>query len=73
MLKCDFKATLLKSHFGMGCSPINLLHIFGIPFPKNITGQLPLILYIFNRGEYYFALLMASVLQITAINLIQIW
>ena len=25
-----------------GCSPVNLLHIFGIHFPKNISGWLPL-------------------------------
>ena len=23
-----------------GCSPVNLLHIFGTPFPKDISGRL---------------------------------
>ena len=25
---------------GHGCSPVNLLHIFRIPFPKNTSGRL---------------------------------
>ena len=27
----------LKSHFGMGFSPVNLLHIFRTRFPKNTS------------------------------------
>ena len=40
------KATLLKSHFGIeitfrhGFSPVNLLHISGIAFPKNTSKRL---------------------------------
>ena len=43
--------SLLKSHFGSnfteiilshGCSPVNLLHIFRVPFPMNTSGQLVL-------------------------------
>ena len=41
MPKCSCFTTLLKLHFGMGvCSPVNLLHIFRTPFPKNISGWL---------------------------------
>ena len=44
MPKCDFnnfaKATLLKSHFGMVCSPVDLLHIFRTSFLKNTSGGL---------------------------------
>ena len=32
MLKCDFNFTLRH-----GCSPVNLLHIFRTPFPKNTS------------------------------------
>ena len=49
MLKCDFnrvalqrKATLLKPHFGIGIFPVNLLHFFRTPVPKNIPGGLRL-------------------------------
>ena len=35
MLKCDFNKVALH-----GCSPVNLLHIFRTPFPKNTSGQL---------------------------------
>ena len=35
MLKCDFNKVALH-----GCSPVNLLHIFGAPFPKNTSGRL---------------------------------
>ena len=37
MPKCDF---FIEITFWYGCSPVNLLHIFGIPFPKNIFGRL---------------------------------
>ena len=33
MLKCDFN----KIAFWHGCSPVNLLHIFGTPFPKKTS------------------------------------
>ena len=29
-----------KQHFGIGCSPVNLLHIFRTPFLKNTSGRL---------------------------------
>ena len=35
MPKCDFNKVALH-----GCSPVNLLHIFGTPFPKNTSGRL---------------------------------
>ena len=44
-LKCDFNLVALKSHFDMGVrSPVNLLHIFRTPSPKNTCGGLLLIL-----------------------------
>ena len=43
MLKCDFNKfanQLYWNHTRHGCSPVNLLHIFRTPFPKNISGWL---------------------------------
>ena len=45
MPKRDFnKVTLLcnfiKIALRHGCSPVNFLHIFRTPFPKNISGRL---------------------------------
>ena len=34
--KCDFNKVALQH----GCSPVNLLHIFGTPFPRNTSGWL---------------------------------
>ena len=46
----DVAATSLKSHFGRyACSPVNLLHIFRTPFPKNIFGRLLLPLIKFKK------------------------
>ena len=36
MPKCDFNKVRLQH----GCSPVNLLHIFRTPFPKNTFGWL---------------------------------
>ena len=36
MPKCDFNK-VAKQH---GCFPVNLLHIFRIPFPKNTSERL---------------------------------
>ena len=36
MLKCKFIEITLQH----GCSPVNLLHIFGTYFPKNTSGRL---------------------------------
>ena len=35
---CNYFGTLLKSHFE--CSPVNFLHIFRTPFPRNTSGRL---------------------------------
>ena len=35
MSKCDLNKVVLH-----GCSPVNLLHNFRIPFPKNTSGWL---------------------------------
>ena len=37
MLKCDFNNVAKIRH---GCSPLNLLHIFRTPFPRNTSGGL---------------------------------
>ena len=37
MPRCDFNKVAKN-----GCSPVNLLHIFRIPFPKSSSGGLPL-------------------------------
>ena len=36
-----------------GCSPVNLLHIFRTPFPKNTSGQLLLKAVIYYEKELY--------------------
>ena len=41
------KATLLKSHFGMGVLLKNLLHIFRTPFLKSTSGRLLLKVFCF--------------------------
>ena len=42
MPKCDFKCdfNFIEIALHHVCSPVNLLHIFRKPFPKNTTGQL---------------------------------
>ena len=43
--KCDFNkvaSQLLKIALRYGCSPVNLLHIFRTPFPRNTSGWLRL-------------------------------
>ena len=43
MPKCDFDRVarnLIEIALRHGCSPVNLLHIFRTPFPKNTTGVL---------------------------------
>ena len=57
MPKCDFnkvaKQSKLQGNFieialRYGCSPINLLHIFKIPFPKNTSEGLLLVMVSFS-------------------------
>ena len=45
--------TLLKSHFSIRCSPVNLLHIFRTPFPKNTSGGLLLNVLIQVLGQFF--------------------
>ena len=33
-------SNFIEITLGHGCSPVNLLHIFRIPFPKNTSGRL---------------------------------
>ena len=45
--KCDFNTIALQlywNHASAWCSPVNLLHIFRIPFPKNTSEWLLLTL-----------------------------
>ena len=40
MPKCDFNKVakqLYSNHIQNGCSPVNLLHIFRTPFPRNTS------------------------------------
>ena len=39
MPKCDFNK-FIEIALRHGCSPVNLLHIFRAPFPRNISGWL---------------------------------
>ena len=39
MPKCDF-SKVIEIALGHGCSPVNLLHIFRAPSPKNTSGRL---------------------------------
>ena len=51
MPKCDF-SKVIEIALRHGCSPVNLLHIFGAPFPKNTLGRLFLyVLYIFDTQK----------------------
>ena len=38
MSKCNFNKVALQLALRRGCSPVNLLHIFRIPFYKNTSG-----------------------------------
>ena len=43
MSKCGFNKVafnFIEITLRHGCSPVNLLHIFGTPFPKNPSGWL---------------------------------
>ena len=47
MPECDFNKVALRCKLSFfeitpqhGCSPVNLLHIFRTPFPKNTPGAL---------------------------------
>ena len=49
--KCDFnkESNFIEIKFRHGCSPVNLLHIFTTPFPKNTSERLLL------NGPKYFS------------------
>ena len=40
MPNCDFNNSFIEIAFSHWCSPVNLLHIFRILFPKNTSGRL---------------------------------
>ena len=40
MPKCDLQSNFIEIALRHGCSPVNLLHIFRTPFPKNTSGRL---------------------------------
>ena len=47
MPKCDFNkiaCNFIEITLTHGCSPVNLVHIFRTPFPKNTSGWLLLII-----------------------------
>ena len=41
-ISIKLQSNFIKITLRHGCSPVNLLHIFGTPFPKNTSGWLPL-------------------------------
>ena len=49
MPKCGNFIYITRRH---GCSPVNLLHIFRTPFPKNISGWLLLVLLIHSGSIF---------------------
>ena len=49
MPKCGNFIYITRRH---GCSPVNLLHIFRTPFPKNISGWLLLVLLILSGSIF---------------------
>ena len=56
MPKCDFNK-VAKQPFRHGCSPVNLLHIFKTPFPRNNPGGLllnPLTVHLKNQAPWTF-------------------
>ena len=40
MLKCNLQGSFTEITLRHGCSPVNLLHIFRTPFPRNTSGWL---------------------------------
>ena len=40
VISIKFQSSFIEITFWYGCSPVNLLHIFRISFPKNISGGL---------------------------------
>ena len=40
MPKCDFNKVAVAITLRHGCSPVNLLHIFRTPFPRNASGRI---------------------------------
>ena len=40
MPKCDFNKVAIEIALRHGCSPVNVLHIFRTPHPKNTSGRL---------------------------------
>ena len=63
-LLCNF----IEIAFRHGCSPVNLLHIFRTPFPKNTSGGL--LVYI---TEHRFTLIILSNVSLCSMNLVEIY
>ena len=63
-LLCNFIEITLRH----GCSPVNLLHIFRTPFPKNTSGGL--LVYI---TEHRFTLIVLSNVSLCSMNLVEIY
>ena len=63
-LLCNF----IEIAFWHGCSPVNLLHIFRTPFPKNTSGGL--LVYI---TEHRFTLIILSNVSLCSMNLVEIY
>ena len=50
VISINFQRNFIEITLRHGCSPLNLLHIFRIPFPKNTSRGLRF--YVCNRGNF---------------------
>ena len=69
MPKCDFNNNFIEITLRHGCSPVNLLHIFRIPFRNNTSGRL-LLLFIVDRLQSRCYLTFLISLFVTSRNLL---
>ena len=69
MPKCDFNKVAKQSNFienalQHGCSPVNWLHIFRTPFPRNTSGWLYLSIVMISVEKLIFKLSVLNLIEI---------
>ena len=69
MPKCDFNKVAKQSNFNEnalqhGCSPVNWLHIFRTPFPRNTSGWLYLYIVMISVEKLIFKLSVLNLIEI---------